>query len=314
MAYISNTITDANAPSVMYAQLEPALSSAGYMLEDTVVISTRTHKIWKNPALNNPFGQDWYIDVAYTTTGIGTFGIYVMEGYDAATNLAYRMATGWGYYASSTLSAANNYSPYGTTGYALEATQWLVRAGAASDNSTSHRDVSLPASSFGYWISVTSERVAAIFSVSPSMLYYSGLYEASEEHTYIAGPSLFPLISATINGAEAPSYAMLAMTRYPKIIGTVNSSICSSNVSQLLTIFNSPTVPSGDTSASRKFALRIPLYSNGTARGFWGYLIDTAAVWTDAIVARGDTLTDNTSAVWILSARANNASVMFKRV
>lgn len=314
MAYISNTITDVNAPSVMYSELEPALITAGYTLEDTVVISTRTHKVWKNPAANNPKGQDWYIDVAYTTTGTGTFGMYVMEGYDAASNLAYRMAMGWQYYTSaSTLSAANNYAPYGATGYSLEASQWYVRAGAASDNSTTNRDVSLPASSFGYWISVTPQRIAMLFSVAPSMLYYNGLYEPSAEQTLNAGASAFPLVSAMINGGEAPNYGMLAMTRFPKIVGSIRYEALASNVAQLMTIFNSPTVPSGDTTVSRKFAIRVPLTSGATQRGFWGYLIDVAAVWTDAIVTRGDTLTDDTSATWVLTARANNASLMFKR-
>ncbi|MES2630784.1 MAG: hypothetical protein V4611_02415 [Patescibacteria group bacterium] len=315
MTYISNTITDPNAPSAMCTAIEVALSATGYTLSDTVVISTRTHRIWKNPAANNSSGKDWYLDLAYTTTSTGTFGIYVMEGYDPATDLASRMAIGFPYYSSTSLSMANNYSPYGATGYSLESTQWVVRAGAISDNSYSNRDVSLPASSFGYWVSVTTERVVSMFSVSPTIVYYSGLFEPAAEHTYIAGAYAFPLVSAAFSGNGAIN-AGIALTRFPKITGAVNGTAAplSMNIVNLLSIYNSPSIPSGNTDASRKFALRIPFYSNANSRGVWGYFIDVAAVWSDAIVTRGDTISDDSSAVWVLSAGASNASIMMKRV
>lgn len=312
MTYISSTITDSNSPSVMCTAVEAALTTEGYTLTDTVVISTRTHRVWKNPAANNISGQDWYIDIAYTTTGVGTFGIYLMEGYNATTDLATRMAYNTTY--ASAFTAGNLWSPYGATGYSLENSNWPIRAGATGSY-TATREVTLPATSFGYWISVTPKRIAMMFSVAPTYIYYSGLYEPSPEHLATVTTSSFPLVSAAVSGS--PTNYDAAFTRYPKItggFGAASSTICEMKIGNLFSVFNSPSVPGGLTEASSRFALRIPLTSSTGTNVRWGWLYDLAAVQADVTVTRGDTLTDGSSNVWVLSTRVTSTSVMMRQM
>lgn len=220
MTYITGTLTDSDAPATLYGSIATALSSAGYTLEDTVVITTTTWKVWKSPAASNSANLDWYLYVGYTTTGAGTVRFYCSEDYTAETDLVIRGVIapnssnsnyGSNKYYSYTSGAgvydATTGSPYGATGYAINHGNWSWDSGV----NLATRAISCPATSFGYWISLTTDRVIVLGSANPTELIYTGLYVPNQEYLDIAAantaldpatPTIFPLVSLKINASS----------------------------------------------------------------------------------------------------------------
>src|SRR3954469_25016645 len=155
MAYLTATQgADANPAATLYATLAGGLTTAGFTLVDTQVISTRTHKVWKSAAANNAQGLDWFLDAVYTTTGAGSLWLFPMEFYDPATHLATRMVHGG---LSSTTIDQTFYSINGATAFTLESASWPLNASNATG-----LPLLTSTSSFGYWFSVTGDRVIGL--------------------------------------------------------------------------------------------------------------------------------------------------------
>ncbi len=213
MAYISGTLTSANPAADLYALIAPALTTAGYTLVDTVVISTRTHKVWKSAAADNVQNLDWFLDVAYTTTGVGSVWLSPFEDFNPTTDLGFRGP----YNASNASIEGTYYSRYGATGYALE-TNWAT----VSSNNNS---IEASTTSFGYWISITINRVIGLSTVSAAKTVYCGLFEPSADHVAHAGASLFPLIVGPLTdsvGIDGTNTSNTMVTRAPKATAISN--------------------------------------------------------------------------------------------
>lgn len=209
MTYISGNLTSATPGADLYALIETALTSNGYLLVDTVVISTRTHKVWRNPAANNVQNLQWYLDIAYTTTGAGSIWFTPFENYDPVTDLGYRGA----FWTTATTTAVEQtyYSRFGATGYALE-TNW------PTNGVTTINQLDVTTSAFGYWISITPNRIISISTAAPSRMVYTGLYKADTAHASFVGADLFPIISASLDGASSvnASANMAMVSRVPR--------------------------------------------------------------------------------------------------
>lgn len=230
MTYISGTLVDSNAPSVLYPTIASALTSAGFTFVEAVVVSTRTHQIWKSPAASNPANKDWYLDVAYVTTGVGSFGFYVYEGYNATTHKAIRPVYG----EASGTTVEQTYYTHSSNG-ANERTLESFSPGAGRavpSYGVGHFDWTLPATSFGYWISITTTRVCALFSTNPTQVFYGGLYTPAP-HMVAASPSLiYPLCMTVMQGQVANimggsgSYGSgsILLSRLPKLSSVYTSS------------------------------------------------------------------------------------------
>lgn len=165
MTYIDASWTTAADPAAtLAAALHGALIAEGYTLEDTVVIGTCTHKVYKSAAAINTEGIDWYLDVAYTTTGAGSVWLGAFETYDTVAHTA-----GLGPYRG-TSSAVDpvEFSRFGATKYALE-TNW-------SHISANLARIQTQASAMAYWVSITPTRVIALSSVSSSSVVYCGQF------------------------------------------------------------------------------------------------------------------------------------------
>jgi len=310
MTYISGTITNANPAATLYAAVDTALSSAGYTLVDTVAISTRTHKVWKSPAASNAANLDWYLDVAYTTTGAGHIGFYPFEDYNATTHVAYR-----GMYGEQTswTPDATYYSRFGSTGSALE-TNWLPNG---SGGGNAQIQTTLPTTAFGYWISITTSRVIAMYSTVPTSVYYTGLYTPSSLQTSNAAGSLFPLIGLRLDGTGIGGNYNYGMTRVPKIITTINGYMSAYAAAPYAVTL--PSIPGGITTASGGyFASPIWLFTySGFPNTIWGTLIDVKGAQTDATVTRADTVSIG-GETWLLGQRVllngYYVSALFKAV
>lgn len=316
MAYITGTITDANPGATLYALMAAQLTGTGFTLVDTVVISTRTHKIWLSAAAGNAIGKDWYLDVAYTTTGSGTLFLGVMEFFDPATDLAYRAQL-----SGSRPSDAVYYSPYGATGNALE-TAWSPVATAAAAGST-NGNLDLLSSAFGYWITITRDRVIVMLTSNATFGLYAGSYLPSAGHAAAAGTDLYPLIMAKINVQGITSAA--GITRLPKhaTAGTFSWALTGGGAfAGVLGLVHAPGVPADHTTVMARSAGLITITTAGTAgaglttppNAYLGTLRDVASMGADATVTRGDTVTDLSANTWVLSTSNSGASFLFKAV
>lgn len=304
MAYINGSITDANPGPALYALLAPALTTAGYTLEDTVIISTRTHKIWKSAAANNRQALDWYLDVTYPTTGAGNLTMQPMEYFDPATNMAYRMVFGG---VASTAIDATTYSRHGATGYTLEDSNLgILRANGGAPATA----VTTSTSTFTYWIGVTGDRVVAMTSSNAMKVTYAGLYAPADPHKTWVGAASFPLVvgnfSDTAAGATSAASTYLGVTRLPKTTSLVGNGWATSvqihpgiKIRETLPIF-----PGGATTGmGAKYMAPIMLTGDPTGvapQALYGYLIDVGHV-NATTGPQGDTVTFG-SDLWVLAA------------
>lgn len=313
MTYISGTITNANSGATLYAALEPVLAGAGFTLEDTVVISTRTHKVWKSPAASNFRNQDWYLDITYPTAGTGMFFMRPFEFFDAATDLAYRGPYAYG----SRTSDATYYAPFGGTGYGLE-TSWVPNPASSSTGASGHTGTSvLPSTAFGYWCSITSDRVILMTSVDPSWVLYCGLYTPSEQQVAASSSDVYPLVTTLLSGYSVAISNAAASTRYPRYSTAANIAWANVfEVSQQLSILRPSRIPDGDTSASGGHVaspLHLVTTVSAPAQSSWGTLRDIRTCRAAPDVVRGDTVTID-GAQWVLATpgAATEYSILFK--
>lgn len=340
MTYATGSLSSANPAADLYAAMAAALTTAGFTLEDTVVISTRTHKIWKSAAGSNSQGLDWYLDVAYTTTGAGNVWLNVFEGYNAGTDQGVR----GGYNSSSdtTTPEATYYSRYGATGSALE-TNWSTISNNIAQAQTS-------TSSFAYWFSATTDRVILMTSVQAQHVYYAGLFDMYAPWASKIGGLAYPLIACTVNNPTSTTDANsgsphnnvsnmpnpptatssvppAAITRRPPVatIYPVSSAsyggICICSVSNETSVsgsysggsgYGSPTnyVDSGaspfhDATRGGKLVIHVPWDLNN--RGIVIGTLKDLNVFASLAATRGDTVTIS-GVDWVLSSTASPGS------
>ena len=265
------------------------LGAAGnYTLVDTVVIANRTHKIWKSVAANNQLNKDWFLDVCYYTSGAGNMWLCPIESYDTTTDLATRMP----YMGTNdTNIETTTYSRYGTTGYALESTSWPTNA-----STPSQLGLITSTTTFGYWISITGNRVIGITSAAPTNTMYAGTFTPHAVHTAAASTSAFPLVVAQLTGGEAsagvsPATVTAGLTRIPKS-PTVNWNATPDLVPS--TAYMSPSMATTPAYVSSYAATTIDVHGHvnhsSNTSGLLGRLTDVLFV-TAPSAARGDTMT-----------------------
>lgn len=349
MTYITGSMTSANPAADLYTQMATALSSAGFTLVDTVVIGTRTHKVWQCAAANNAQNLKWYLDVAYTTTGAGSVWLGAFEDYDTVNHLGIR-----GPYNNNTdsnLPEATYYSRYGATGFALE-TNWSYVA-----NNTAQIQTQVTA--YAYWISITGDRVMVMTSVAPTNVIYCGFFDMYTPWANKIGSLAYPLITTTMfspsagvnatthnansvvpAGYGSGSVTQCAINRRPPVAqagwnnsGGQNGYYASAMIQSIYERaassvggygYGSPMVPV-DTGVSQFFDLPRGgklLVSNqwytadGTGGGGVGIIIGSLkdiAVFCANTVTRGDSITIS-SQTWILTNVSSGRTYGFKAI
>lgn len=285
MAYATGPLTDANSSQALYNVLAGLLTTAGYTLVDTVVISTRTHKVWLSAAANNSMNLDWYLDVAYTTTGVGPVHLTPFEFFDPATDLGYR-----GPYRATDQTIEPTYgSRYGAVGYALE-TNW--------DGANAGPGILTSNTSFSYWFSVTPNRVIALSSLTPTLLRYAGFYDPHPVYAALAGAKLFPLIKVTFDtsGLANVNVSGTALTRVaPATVLPTYWAYQAGATPEINLTGSSPLAPNvspvGESAFATRFRVAGALSYAQRSAAFFGYLNDVYAVPVASTVVRGDTLT-----------------------
>jgi hypothetical protein len=259
----------------MYNALATALSANGYSLVDTQVISTRTWKVWKNPAANNSSGNDWYLAISYSTTGWAGLNIRPFESYDTVNHLGIRGI----YNSAAFIPEGTYYTKYGATGYALE-TNWM--------GATQYQLIT-QAASYGYYLSVTPEAITGFTSASPYP-FYVGLLALSTGAANAQGTSAFPLVCSA--GGTTAVY----QTRWPKSsTGTANASNSSFNTNRY---GNGPQYPGGhmEVQTAEWNPVDVLPTSVGTTNlsPIRGVCKNLGVINVDATVGRGDTVSDGT--------------------
>lgn len=301
MTYITGSITDANPGPALHALMAPALTAAGFTLVDTVVISTRTHKVWKSPAAGNAQNLDWYLDVAYTTSGAGTMTLVAFEMFDPATDLGYRGP----YVAAVSTIDATTSSRFGATGQALES-QWLSAASVGIQTA-------LTTSAFGYWISITADRVILLSSGAPSALMYAGFYQPDPLYAAKAAASMYPLYTGLVGGTSAAGSA--GVTRIAPwttlSVGDWSTTVTSS-LQMPAVLAGYPRVPAGPATSYPFSAVPSSIVSPSAniPIGRYGSFRDVFLV-PATTVARGDTCTISGSP-YVFATSASNVAAVFK--
>jgi len=350
MTYIASSLTSANPAADLYTAMATALSTAGFTLVDTVVISTRTHKVWKSAAGSNAQGLDWYLDVAYTTTGNGSVWLGAFEDYNATTHVGTRGPYNNGNDTNNPESTF--YSRFGATTSALE-TSWTHISNNVSQ-------IQVQTSAFAYWISITTDRVIAMTSVAPTSVMYCGFFEMYTPWANKIGALAYPLVSCTVNSPNSrtgaqwdvagghsvsvnlltpptlPSFATpVALTRRPPVALTNGNSSAGWNAGRTYIASNDGSATNADTGANyaspigyvdvatpsayfdsargARIALNATWVNSNASDGSnvcIGLLSDIA-VFAGSAVTRGDTITIS-SATWVLGAIATNRCYGFK--
>jgi hypothetical protein len=322
MVTIQNTINSSTPGLDLYNAMATAMGTIGASLVDTQVISTRTHKVWKFPAAINAAAKDWYLDITYVTGGGGNLTMLPMEFYDPATHLAYRMPIST---SVTTVDSATS-SITGSTGGTLESAQSGMTAANVAASRAGVLD--LTTSSFGYWIDITGDRIAAISSNRAANILYVGMYSPTSAYAAKAGAALFPLIVAQMYGSgspaggpsSAPGSANLAITRMPP--ATVSTQLPGNNwftgpswqpVAPMAGAV--PRIPGGATTYTDLGVVPLGLYSstsdNTGGMGTFGTFIGVAACPCDSSVTVGSTVTI-AGVDWILTTQNSNGALLFK--
>jgi len=325
MSYISGVISSSVNPAAdLYAAIAPALTSAGYVLVDTVVISTRTHRVWRSPAAGNAQNVDWYLDVAYTTAGTGSVWLSPFEDFNPTSDLGFRGP----YLMATSTMETTYYSRYGATGHALE-TNWTTVSTATNSLDASSANLS-------YWISVTANRVIGITSLNAQKIVYCGYFKPNAEHTAHAGAALFPLIVGNLLDSSAISAgnSSVVATRVPRttVIGGwiyatrlwsygSNAAIPEGGSGVVGDVSNNPFIGAVTPRGRKVYVLFV---SNTTSAGFAatnssssaivGELYDIYVFGATATVARGDTATISGETWVFASAVAQYYVYSFKAV
>jgi hypothetical protein len=312
MTYWEETIpADANPGPLVHTALATKLLADGWTLEDTVVISTRTHKVYKSAAAGNTYGLDWFLDISYPTTGIAT-GVMLapFEGYTAASDVATRGA----YSATSSTLDGTTYSRFGAATSALE-TNWV--------NSSAYTAMVTPLSTSAFVInaSVTRDRAILLSSTEPSEVSYCGFFTPTSAHVAHAGAALFPLITTRLNGssdrvaASSSAGVSAALTRVPKAsaIAWATHCVVGPNTMRMNGRIGG-AVAEGDnqiTTVPYLVGMGATSWSAGTTQ--IGELDGVQCGWADAAVARGDVVTVDGD-TFTLSTLTSNAAVCIEQV
>lgn len=330
MTFLSGSMTDSNAPATLAGLMHDALITEGYSLVDTVVIGTRTHKVYLSPAASNTEGIDWYLDLAYTTTGTGSIWLGAFETYDAVAHTA-----GFGPVTTGATVDPVEFSRYGATKYALE-TKW----GHVSNDLA---QIQTSASAFAYWISITPTKVIALSSGNATKVVYCGQFDPytpwkTKAATDAPGKwNPLTTLSLVLPNAEAGRVASVAdvgcgLTRLPPVAtiydwGISVSAGCSSSTSSttngggggggavgLVDTGWNPYTDGGPQ--GEKIQIRVLRQYNvgiGRAGHCAGELYDVARFGTSGAtsVTRGDTATVD-SATWVLASATSSACFGFK--
>jgi hypothetical protein len=332
MSYAHFDVNSANPAADLYGTtvgssgavgIAGLLTAAGYTLVDTVVIGARTHKVWKSPAASNAANLDWYLDVAYTTTGAGSIWFFPFEDYNSTTHLGFRGAI----QGSGTTFDTTTCSFHGSTGAALESASNGMNASTATANMFLVTQASVV---FRAKVSITADRVIAYTSVSTTRVLYCGLYTPSSAYTAAAGVKLFPLCVAQI--ATNAIAASAASSSSASSNSNTNATFSFTRIPPLAAMSDWraqgtvwPSLPSGLAAVGTPTwgAIGWPLFvtggsvSNGASSstssiGKFGELKDLYYVATDASQADGDTLS---SGQYVLTARQGSfAAVAIKAV
>ena len=316
MAYQTGTVSDANSSLALYTVLADLLTAAGYTLVDTVVISTRTHKVWKSAAANNSMNLDWYLDAAYTTTGVGPLHLTPFEFFDPATDLGYRGP----YNVADPIVDATYSSRYGNTGYALE-TNWFSSASGSYGTATT-------STTFVYWISVTGDRVIALSSTQPDIVQYAGFYAPAPLYASAAGAKLFPLIRTHLAFQSASgSSGSFGLTRIaPLAVNMTTSSgywsVMGYSRPEVGDALMATTPPIGTISpfGTPPTAVRLSVgnYHTGLsgylATPVFGYLRGMFTVRPTPATVRGDTVTINGVTHVVTNGGTSNMCLAFEAV
>jgi hypothetical protein len=285
------TINSATPALDLINAIETLMAShSNWQLVDTVVITTITHKVYKNfgtgVADNNSFGQDFYVVLSYTTATPTQIFVRAVEGWDTTTDLALRPV----------MDDANNATNADTSGgavggVALNSNVFGILTGTLLATPNTNE----------YYIALSKNALKFAFrrsDASNPFGCYAGIFES-----YVTIPNEFPLCMViNTNGLSTwtSAGALAATSRHPGRVSQV------ANTENFMHAVAALTATAGDTGNADLFTgkaraspalLRTrtattvtnnPIFGNLRGRLYDTSIIPPASGYTPAI---GDKLT-----------------------
>lgn len=308
MTFITGTITDSNPGPQIYARIETAALADGWLLDDSVTIGGNTHRVLKSPAAGNVRNLDWWLDINFPTTGIaGGMRFAPFEFYNPATDLATRGPIQGGF---DNVIETTYYSRYGATQKGLE-TDWNNQTGYTISTG-------LTTASFTYYISITRNRIIALFTNNPSELVYTGFYTPTTEYieNTAVGGLLFPLVmlkmpsASNVQGGNASNNAQLCVTRVPKFtaFNWSGANLNCTGIGQL--VAGQVGVAPAPTTNETVLSPMVLIFGTAPNTGFVGVLDGMAHGYVNAVAVRGDTVTINADTWYMTTPNATSAAFM----
>jgi len=305
MAYISGPMTNSNSSSALWALMDAEMIATGWVLDDTVVISTFTYKVYKSPAAGNSILKDFWIAIKYTTVGIGSIALAVMEGYNPTTHLMTR--PGFNY--SQNVVEQTYYSNFGTTTVALNAvtmdTVWFPLPTVATASY--------------YNISMTRDRII-LSLLNDAGFLYAGIYTPTADALAWSGSSSFPLLSAYLIASSSSfgaefGQAKIAFNRMPKMRTGVmnwNAYVLSTSLVAALTTGTVGAASTSDLTGKRILVNPICYHvvQGGLGYEWFGYASDVAGGFVVNTAAKGDTITIGSETWAVASYNGGYAAFM----
>lgn len=312
MAFSSGTISANFAPALQSALVALA-QQAGFTLIDTVTATsgsnTATHKILQSPTPTIQ-SSTWVLDIVVCGNSLS---MCACETWDATAH------TGTGFCGTSYNGVSFNsvLIPSGT----FEQKN-VAGAGASAigyGNATSQQTLS---STFGWWASMTANRVILMTSLNPTVLDYAGLFAPFTDVAQGWGSTRYPIVSLEMNSnSNTSSYSNSFFTEYG---GTGNQTV--SGISRLPGLSTAPyryvvgtggifRTPGGGSlpALTQSDGRPVPIVPVGVVStdtgdlGILGLVVDVGIVRASSTVARGDTVSVG-SDTWVLSTAGSGSS------
>lgn len=205
MAYAQGTMTSPNASNDIRTIVDGLLISAGWTLVETLTPSgVYRNSVYKSPGASNLCGYDWYIMLAWQTTGTEQVtSIVAGISYNSTTHVLSQLlgsqmgisSTGNGIVADDSGLYAKSQTINASTLVANTSGISINYQNAANSNVFSSApgiQTLLPSSAFAYWISITLDHIFMFTTVSSGKHTDGIISSLALDAGFVADTNYFP--------------------------------------------------------------------------------------------------------------------------
>lgn len=211
MGFLSGTITgNPNPAAAMVAVMRTGLDANGWQfVEEYTDTNSSVYTVYRNPAANSGLAADFFIVLTRAALGGTSVGVWLAEGYSAATRTLSKMAV------NPDLSTPQTPASDGTCSatYTLGTPNF---GGSTTPNMVAAVALGSPYGTFDYWLLITKDGVTLSTRVGtqPTALQV-GVYETFVVNAAVNDPMPLVLVGFAASGYQYQQYPASSATRMP---------------------------------------------------------------------------------------------------